>query len=215
MNAETPVILISGFADEALKKIGHMADIYVIHKPFRPEELLRAVSDMMSIPVIRHDHRPHIDAQIMTELISATSEVIKTLTGFAEIDIGKPFLYERSEKNIETDITGLLEMRTVHFQGSIAISFPKDTFLKLVSGLTKKQETKINEKNISHAQVLMRLIYETAKDSLAKKNIDLSTASLQIVSGPKHKLTSYVGQLTMAVPVQTMVGQFYIAVTAS
>jgi len=215
-NAKTPVILISAHTEEALKKIGRMSDVFVINKPFMADELLKAVQDMLAMPSFSDDRKPHIDVQILTEFISATSQVIKTLTGVEEIKVEKPYLYDPHKASpLGTDISGLLEMRTFQFQGSIAISFPKATFLKMVSGLMKESQSEITEKNLSHAGAIMGLIYEHAKTSLAGKNMDLSATSPQIITGSNHRVSSYVGQLTMVVPVKTLAGEFYLVVTAS
>lgn len=215
-NANTPVILISAYTEEALKKIGHMSDVFVINKPFMADELLTAVSNMMSIPsAASEDKKPHIDAQMLTEIISAASLVIQTLTGVEEIQVEKPFLYERDQTPLAVDISGLLEMRTPQFQGSIAISFPKSTYLNMVNGMTKESFKEMNDDNISHAGIIMGLIYEQAKTNLAAKGIDLSAATPQVITGTNHKFSSYVGQLTLAVPVKTLVGDFFLIVTAS
>lgn len=215
-NANTPVILISAYTEEALKKIGHMSDVFVINKPFMADELLKAVSNMLAIPATQtDDKKPHIDAQMLTEIISATSQVIRTLTGVDDVQVEKPFLYERDQTPLTVDISGLLEMRTSQFQGSIAISFPKKTYLNLVSGMTKENFQEMSNDNISHAGVIMGLIYEQAKTNLLAKGIDLSAATPQVITGTNHKFSSYVGQLTLAVPVKTLVGDFYLIVTAS
>ena len=213
-NANTPVIFMSGFPQEVEAKVKHLQDVVVISKPFTLDDLSNLADKMLNLPKNRPAKKPQFDIQILNEFIKSTHTTITQLTGAQEIKTGKPYLQKKDEI-IKSDITAMISVQTQTFSGYVALAFPEVTYLKLVSGMLKKDQMVIDNDNIKCAGAIVSLIYGQARAALTDLGTNLTEATPQIMTGQGHRLHVAENSVTLVVPSQAAIGDFSLLAIAN
>ena len=214
LNTNVPVLIISGYPEEVEAKMAQMADFEILAKPFDIELLNQAAERLLSLEKSRPLKKTQFDIEILNEYINSAYATIRALTGEQVINAEKPFISKKDDA-LKADITAFINIQTSKFSGSIALSFPEKTYLKLVAGLTKVEQTQISDENSKTAGSIISLINGQARAALAEKGRSLSEASPLIVTGKDHSLHTPEHSLTMVVPIRAAIGEFSLLAIAN
>jgi len=214
LNSDTPVIFISGFPQEVEARVSQIPDVEILAKPFSLDILSDLAEKMLNLPKNRPAKKPQFDIQILNAFIKSAHSTIQQLTGAQEISTGKPFIQKKDEVT-KADITAIISIQTLKFSGYIALSFPEVTFLKLVSGMLKKEQPSIDEENLKCAGAIVSLINGQARAALADQGLSLAEATPQIITGRDHRLHNSENSMTLVVPGQAAIGDFTLLAIAN
>ena len=154
-----------------------------------------------------------IDVDFINPFLTATQHVLKVQASTAST-AGKLSMKQDKTKHMG-DISGVIGLVSDTFTGSVVISFPKNTFLKIISRMLGEEYTEINKDIQDGAAELTNMIFGQAKVSLNEKGYGLKTAIPSVVSGDNHTVQSLTNGPQVVVPFETDVGPFFIEICTS
>ncbi len=124
---------------------------------------------------------------------------------------GKLFLRGNGTE-ITPAIAAMIGLTSPVFQGSIGLSFPESTFLKVMGGMLGEEYKEINKDLEDGAGELLNIIFGCAKRVLNDKNYNIDKAIPTIVRGSGLSVT-YVGKTAaMILPFTSSVGDFQLEI---
>jgi chemotaxis protein CheX len=111
------------------------------------------------------------------------------------------------------DIVGLIGLASKAFQGSIAICYPQDTFLKILGSMLGETYTEITQDLEDGAAELMNIIFGQAKIDLNQKGYEIEKAIPTVIRARDLKLRSVSHAATLVIPFETPAGPFRIEIS--
>jgi chemotaxis protein CheX len=137
---------------------------------------------------------------------TTTMNVFKTMFQ-VDVQPGKPGL--KTEPFVHSDISAIIGF-SGEAQGSIAISFPKLTALKVVSAMLGTT-IKVFDRDVSDAiGELVNIVAGNVKTEIPEFKLSISLP--QVVVGMEHVLSSQASVATIVVPFTSSMGNFTIEV---
>jgi chemotaxis protein CheX len=145
-------------------------------------------------------------AEHVNPFISATITSFSTMVG-VEVVPNKPFLKKGSGVNY--DISGVIGL-SGEAKGSVILSFPQDSVVKIVSSFLGETITEMNNDVTDAVGELANIIAGSAKKDLAafKLNISLPT----VIMGTEHRIFDPKDVMSMIVPFTFDGGNFDLGV---
>jgi chemotaxis protein CheX len=137
---------------------------------------------------------------------NTTIDVFKTMFQ-TEVNPGKPML--KTEPFVHSDISAIIGF-SGDAQGSIALSFPKLTALKVVSAMLSTT-IKVFDHDVSDAiGELVNIVAGNVKKDIPEFQLSISLP--QVVVGMQHVLSSQTSVATIVIPFTSSMGEFTIEV---
>ena len=122
-------------------------------------------------------------------------------------------VYKRGADEAMTgDITGVIGLVSDHFVGSVLISFPELTFLKIISRIMEKEITMITKDTIDGAGELTNMIFSRAKSTLNAKGMGVKSALPNIVIGKSHNFAVTSTAHRTVIPFESDAGPFTVEI---
>ena len=152
-----------------------------------------------------------------TEFINPFLEsTIKVLSVQAKIEaIPEAIFLKQKDSKFKGDISGVIGIVSETFTGSVVISFPRKTFLRIISSMLGETFTELSDDLIDGAAELTNMIYGQAKVILNEKGYAMKSAIPTVVTGDNHSLSQVSKGATVVIPFMTGVGEFYVEVCLS
>ncbi len=147
-----------------------------------------------------------IKVEHINPFIMATMETFKSMMS-AEIKPGKVKLKQGS--SLAHDVSGIIGL-SGGARGSIAMSFPRITALKVVSAFVGEKVVTMDENVVDAIGELANIVAGAAKKDLSQYNITISLPS--VVMGENHFVMEPKDVIAMIVPFETPYGTFDLAV---
>lgn len=147
-----------------------------------------------------------MDVSYINPFITSTLTTFETMLEL-EVIPGKPSL--KSEPASTYDISGIIGL-SGSAQGSISLSFPKLTALKIVSRLLGTEIKVVGAELTDGIGELANIIAGNAKQHFT--NMQLSISLPQVVIGKNHVLANQKGVPTLVVPFNSKMGTFAMEV---
>lgn len=116
---------------------------------------------------------------------------------------------------IDVDISGIIGITSESFSGSVVISFPEKTFLKVMSRMIGEECTAMNPEIVDGVGELTNIIFGQAKVSLNEKGYGIKTAIPSIVSGKGHTVQNLGDGPVVSVPFESDAGTFFVEICIS
>lgn len=126
-----------------------------------------------------------LDVNFINPFIESTLKVIETT---CRTTCSKEKVFLRAADITSGDISALIGMISDKFKGSIAISFPKTTFLYLVNSMLDEKYTSITKENQDAAGELCNQIFGLTKTTMNDAGHTLKPAIPSIIVGDNHKI---------------------------
>jgi chemotaxis protein CheX len=117
-----------------------------------------------------------------------------------------------AEEALSGDITGVVGIVSDHFVGSVLISFPEQTFLKIVSRVMEKEIPMITKDIIDGAGEFTNMIFSRAKATLNAKGMAVKSALPSIVIGKSHNFSVTSAATRTVIPFDSDAGSFTIEI---
>ena len=152
-----------------------------------------------------------LDVKFMNPFIDATLNVLKVTT---DTDAVKEEMNIAKGEAFKGDISAFYPIHSPMFQGFFCISFPKDTYLKLMSRMLYSEFTEINDDNVDGVGELCNQIFGNAKAFFNDKfNTSIQMATPSITVGSDHKVMSVLKTPRVVVRFATELGHFFVEVS--
>lgn len=157
--------------------------------------------------------RKTLDTEFINPFLMATIHVLK-VQALVESKAGKVYMKNASDPCIG-DISGVIGIVSDSFKGSVVVSFPEMTFLKIMSSMLGEEFTKVDREILDGAGELTNMIFGQAKIVLNEKGLGIKTAIPSVVSGKDHSLSSFTKGSVIVVPFESDAGKFFVEICLS
>ena len=148
------------------------------------------------------------DREFLQVLIRSCKKVIYSFS-VEGLKPGKPSTLQKMQNELDISIRGKIILKNKFYNGSIFISFPKQTFLNFSNKVLAADSSEIDESNRDFASEFTNMVYGQAKKEFEQHGINLDMAipivdeQKQITPGKKP---------IFVIPIESSVGIFYIKV---
>lgn len=156
---------------------------------------------------------PALDVNFINPFLNAAVNVLKVQAS-TEAKAGQAYRKSPSEK-LSGDISGVIGLVSEAFSGAVVISFPQETFLKIMSRMLGETITTINKEIEDGAGELTNIIFGQAKIELNERGYGIKTAIPSVIAGKDHHVKSMTRGPRVVIPFQTDVGGFVVEVCLS
>ncbi len=209
-NANTPVLIMSGFPNEVLPKVGALHNVDVIGKPFTDVDLLSTITSLFEKSKQKPTAaKPVLDVTFVNHFIAATIHTIEIVSGTTSCTAGKPQIFTK-EHQLNTVATGLIPMNSPKRNGFMAVSFPEKTLLELLFKMTGERHSSINTEVESSTGEIINIIYGQARKNINQTGLELQSSLPQVIAGPQHRIWNINVHASIMVPFESELGPFYI-----
>jgi chemotaxis protein CheX len=154
-----------------------------------------------------------LNMEFLNPFLTATLHVLKVQTQ-TEATAGQVYMRKSSDQLVG-DITGVIGIVSDTFTGSVMISFPEQTFLKVLSRMLGEEITKIDKDTSDAAGEITNMIFGQAKVDLNQKGYGIKTALPSVVTGKDHTLQGMTKGPIMVIPFETDIGKFFVEICLS
>lgn len=154
-----------------------------------------------------------LDTEFINPFLNATMHVLKVQAS-TECKPGKVHVKKPGDKGVG-DISGVIGIVSESFNGSVVISFPETTFLKIMSSMLGEEYTKLDKEIVDGAGELTNMIFGQAKIVLNEKGYGIKTAIPSVVTGKNHTLSAQTKGPVVVVPFESTAGNFFVEICLS
>lgn len=177
------------------------------------EEIKTVPSLKMALGQLGLDNTKQIDAQFVSPFLEGAVHVLK-IQCQTTAKAGKPYKKLPGEKFFG-DISGVIGLVSDAFDGSVVISFPKETFLKVMGKMLGETYTELTKEIEDGAGELTNIIFGQAKIKLNEKGYGIRTAIPSVVSGADHSVQQVTKGPRVVIPFDSDSGNFVIEICVS
>lgn len=154
-----------------------------------------------------------LDTEFINPFLTATMHVLK-VQATTDAKPGKVHVKKPNDQTVG-DVSGVIGIVSDSFNGSVVISFPELTFLKIMSSMLGEEYTKLDKEIIDGAGELTNMIFGQAKIVLNEKGYGIKTAIPSVVSGKNHTLSAQSKGPIVVVPFESTAGNFFVEICLS
>jgi chemotaxis protein CheX len=129
-------------------------------------------------------------------------------------ECGKAFIKQNDSK-MNGDISGVVGVVSDNYNGSIVISFPEKTFLKIMSNMLGEEYTVVTKEICDGVSEILNMIFGHAKTILNQKGFGIKTAIPSIIFGKQHNLATTNKNPVIIIPFKSDVGEFFMEICIS
>jgi chemotaxis protein CheX len=206
------IFIISGgeMSMNDVQLTGEKRNIYYFSKPLNLEKIKNQLTLILNPPK-EPSVKPALEVKFMNPFIDSTINVLKITTG---TDAVKEEINVSMGEAFKGDISAFYPIHSPVFQGFFCLSFPKETYLKIMSKLLYTDFDEINEENRDGVGELCNQIFGNAKaffNDKLKTQIQMSTPSITI--GENHSIISVLKAPRIVVKFSTDSGHFFVEVS--
>lgn len=154
-----------------------------------------------------------LDTDFINPFLSATMHVLNVQASISA-ESGQIYL-KKQEDQFRGDVSGVIGIVSESFNGSVIISFPEETFLKVMSAMLGEEQKSINKDILDGAGEITNMIFGQAKIVLNEKGYGIKTALPSVVSGKNHTLSTLTDGPVIVVPFKSQAGNFFVEICLS
>lgn len=154
-----------------------------------------------------------LDVNFINAFLISTIKVLET-QGQTKAIPHKVFRKDTKEK-FSGDISGVIGLICDAFTGSVVISFPAATFLKIMSRMLGEEIKELNKDVQDGAGELTNIIFGQAKVTLNERGYGIKTALPSVVTGSEHSILPLSKGSRVVIPFETDVGPFFVEICVS
>ena len=154
-----------------------------------------------------------IDINFVNPFLAATLNVLK-IQASVTAEPGKVYL-KKPDDELKGDVSGIIGIVSDAFNGSVVISFPEKTFLKVMSNMLGEEYKELSKDILDGAGEITNMIFGQAKVTLNDRGYGIKIALPQVVSGKGHSLSSMSKGPTVVIPFTSDAGDFFVEISLS
>ncbi len=213
-NESTPIILSSGFQDEALQELKgvNLSNVRILPKPFKMENLLKVLTEHESKrPQTTSSAPAKLNVNFINLFINATGDVLAEIAAVTAIKASPPKLLSK-DVDIKADISGVIILISKDFQGSISFSFKATSYLQIINKFKKAKFETINEDNADFLPEIISSICKKMNVELAKNRSEVKRTNTVVFATPNHNLPDSGNPRTLLLTIDSSIGNFWITI---
>lgn len=176
-----------------------------VDQSFKIAKDLKEVLDEVGITVKRT-----INTEFINPFLLATVHVLK-IQAAVEATAGQIYMKKGSE-NLNGDVSGIIGIVSETFNGSVVISFPEKTFLRILSKMMGQELTKLDKSNVAGAGEITNMIFGNAKVVLNQNGYGIRQAIPRTKQGKENDVGSDAKAPAIVVPFETQLGEFFVEI---
>ncbi len=154
-----------------------------------------------------------LDTDFINPFLAAAANVIQVSSNITSL-AGDIFIKQNTDV-LPGDVSGVIGIVSEAFVGSVIISFPEKTFLKIMSNMLGEDVKEINQEIVDGAAELTNMIFGQAKVVLNNKGYGIKSAIPSVISGNNHSFSTLTKGPIVVVPFNTEYGGFFIEICLS
>lgn len=154
-----------------------------------------------------------LDTNFVNPFLTATLHVLEVQASVKAV-AGKIYLKKSTDLCVG-DVSGIIGIVSDSFNGSVVISFPEETFLKVMSGMLGEEYKELSKDLLDGAGEITNMIFGQAKIVLNDQGYGIKTALPSVVSGKNHSLTAVTKGPVVVVPFSSTAGDFAVEICLS
>ncbi len=154
-----------------------------------------------------------IDINFVNPFLGATLNVLK-VQAQVEAQPGKIALKQPGEC-LRGDVSGVIGIVSDTIKGSVVISFPETTFLKVMSNMLGEEYKQISQDIVDGAGEITNMIFGQAKVILNERGYGVQIALPQVITGKNHMLSTQSKGPTVIIPFSSTAGDFFVEICLS
>ncbi len=154
-----------------------------------------------------------IDINFINPFLAATLNVLNVQAG-VKAEPGKVY-GKKPGQNINGDVSGVIGIISDSFNGSVCITFPEATFLKVMSGMLGEDYKEITQDILDGAGEITNMIFGQAKVTLNDRGYGVKTALPQVISGKGHSFSGQSKGPSVVIPFTSNAGDFHVEICLS
>jgi chemotaxis protein CheX len=209
-NAQTPIIVVSGYPEEVRFECAKIPQLSFYSKPFDLNILMAEIDKHLSQ---KQAQKPAaVDVRVINAVIDATVAVLGNFGGCKNIKNSAPRLFTSKDQPPSVNISGAIYVSSVQFRGEIVVSFAEEVFVKIVSHILGETQTKIDSENFDAAGEIANIIFGQAKQKLTDLNIAVSEARFRVIQQSFLETIKNFVSPTLFIPFESSFGPFYVTV---
>lgn len=151
-----------------------------------------------------------VDVRVINAIIKSTTNVLVQF-GVTDVKMEKACQKSPSEC-LSGEVSSIVDIKSRSFQGFLAISFDKASYLEVVSSMLMEEQTELTPDNQDAVGEINNIIFGNAKSEITSFGIELTVP--RVLLGANQKLSCPEGSAAMIIPFSTGKGKFYLTVTA-
>lgn len=154
-----------------------------------------------------------LDVHFINPFLAATVNMLK-VQAQVESKAGVPYKRQGTEK-FAGDVSGVIGIVSDSFNGAVVISFPEETFLKVMSKMLGEPITTLTKEIADGAGEMTNIILGQAKVALNDKGHGIKTAIPSVITGKDHSISGVSQGPRVTIPFTTEFGPFAIEICLS
>ena len=139
----------------------------------------------------------NMNVKLINPFINAVSECFVTTVG---IKPERQAPYLKDNALAQGDITSIIGFAEKNVVGSIALSFPNETALKIYNIMMGENETRPTHEVLDLVGELTNIVASSAKQEFAKDNLSFHISIPTIVVGRNHTIHHQINMPVLAIP---------------
>lgn len=151
-----------------------------------------------------------VDVRVINAIIKSTTNVLVQF-GITGVTMEKASQKSPSEC-LSGEISSVVDIKSRSFQGYLAISFDKASYLEVCSSMLMEEQTELTPDNQDAVGEINNIIFGNAKAEITSFGIELTVPKVLI--GANQQISCPVGAAAMSIPFSTGKGKFYLTVMA-
>lgn len=200
------IMIASGPAPESYPK--NIGPVAFFPKPLDFESFLKHLNGLFEDESSQSKSSAQkIDVEFIGPFIEATLHILSVTAG---VEAKKERVALRTVGQISGDISAMIAMNSQKYLGSMAISFPAETYLAIVSGMLGETYTTITPEIQDAAAEICNQIFGTAKTALNQRGHTIQPAIPSVITGPGHTIGHTAQGPCLTVQFQSSAGPFTI-----
>lgn len=140
-----------------------------------------------------------MDVRYINPFVDSTINTIEMMMGLNPVP--KP-PYTKSDMITQGDISGIIGFAEKNITGSVVLSFPEDTALKLYAAMTGEDVFRISRDVEDSIGELTNIVAGGAKTVLAEEGLSFNISIPSVIVGKNHTITSKLDEPIIVIPFQ-------------
>lgn len=215
-NTQDAKLVVLGAVDEAATLPEAIRKCKYFKKPVNNDELIAAMITLLNYRTgsvaanVGGNVKYVVDVRVINAVIKATLNIL------GQFGVGSIIMDKAGPKSphdpLLGEVSSVVDIESPQFQGFLAISFDKGSYLEVVSTILQQEQTELTEENQSAVGEINNIIFANAKAEIS--NFGAKMKVPRVLLGANQVIQCPTGSGGMLIPFNTKSGKFHILVVA-
>lgn len=213
VNDQTPIIVISAYPEKVIRDLKEEKldrNVTILSKPFDFDTVANLAKTLM-IEVPKKD-RKGLDVDFINPFLISVQSTIKQMGMITNVTPGKAEIFT-SGATLKTDISSYLSVVSTHFNGTLVLAFPKETYLQLASNALGEKFSEIDDTNKDFAGELNNIMFGSTKKLWNDKGYSVEKAIPHVQVGIPYSTPVGHNLPSIVIPFESDAGPFYAVIS--